>query len=65
MNLRTIAKKCRHIADSIDDLLEEAETPAKAAKIRKTLKTHWTQRPENKAKLAAATRKGHKTRGAK
>jgi len=67
MNLKSVSKKFRHIADCIDDLLLEAETPAKADSIRRTLhkKPHWTQRPENKAKLAKSLKKMAAAKAAK
>jgi predicted CoA-binding protein len=54
MNLQKMAKKLRAVADSIDSLFVdlENETPEVAKKILKAKKKlHWTQKPENKARL--------------
>lgn len=63
MTIKQLAQKLRHAADVLDDLMgldrpTVNETPATAVKIRAALATrrykpgtHWTQRPENRAKL--------------
>jgi hypothetical protein len=61
VDLRVLVKKLRHAADVIDELFYEPskENKTTAAKIVKKFKPspfnknnpHWTQRPENKAKL--------------
>jgi len=66
MNIKQFAQKLRHAADVLDELVgidrnTSNETPAMAAKIQKELKNirkgksykgkHWTQKPENKARL--------------
>lgn len=70
-SLKALAKKLRNAADIIDDLLQEPEreTREMARKIIQRKRgfhhkgKHWTQKPENKARLrlmlekAAANRK--------
>lgn len=58
MDLKGMIKKLRHAADSLEEVLGFNDSPASAVKIRESLKKkkyrkykHWTQRPENKAKL--------------
>ena len=69
MDLRQVSKRLRQIADSIDDLLgldrpTAKETPSTATKILKKAHkyrkgTHWTQKPENKKKLALILKARH------
>lgn len=52
--LKALAKKFRKAADTLDGLIEEEGTPEKADEIRHALKpprVHWTQRPENRARV--------------
>jgi hypothetical protein len=74
MTIKDLIRKLRTAADALEDVLgiDRAtllETPEVADKIRKTFKyragTHWTQKPENKAKLKKLARKGHKAMAAK
>jgi hypothetical protein len=63
MDIRQLSKKLRHAADVLDALFEVKGTPTIAKRIIKNLPkarggareypkgTHWTQRPENKARL--------------
>jgi hypothetical protein len=69
MNALVFARKLRQAADLLEELFGHSstsrtnETPVVAKKILKSLKTakgkkfppgtHWTQKPENKARLAA------------
>jgi|KBSMisStandDraft_5_1062788.scaffolds.fasta_scaffold1827457_2 hypothetical protein len=57
MDIKTLALRLRHAADVLDELLETPGTPAIARQLLH-IKTkprgkarHWTQRPENKARL--------------
>lgn len=62
MDIRLLVKKLRNAADSLDDLFvnEKNENETTAKKIINSRKgksyngKHWTQLPENKAKLSRA-----------
>jgi hypothetical protein len=65
MSLRTLSKKLRHAADVLDELLEMEGTKEVAKKIKRNIvkkKLHWTQRPENKAKLRKQLRKANRVK---
>lgn len=68
-DVRSYIKKLRQCADLLEEITSAArETPFTAAKIRKTLQPakqlHWTQRPENAAKLHKMTQRAARTRKA-
>lgn len=72
MNLKQISQKFRRIADEIDDLLQSSVdhlSPEKEHAVRKELRRkktpHWTQLPENKAKLRRVIRGLQKKRKAR
>ena len=69
MSIKQLSKKLRQAADVLDELLEMEGTKEVAKKIKKQIytkkKLHWTQRPENKAKLHNQLVKANRTRYAK
>lgn len=63
MSIRSLSKRLRAAANILDELLEEPGTPAVAKKLKTTFKKlHWTQRPENKARVEKQLRKALKAR---
>ena len=73
MNLKEIANRLRKAADVLDDLVglnlnkpTKNETKEVAKKIVKKYKTrkklHWTQKPENKARVMAQIKKAIKAK---
>lgn len=72
MTLTDLPKKLRKLADDIDnllhiDLLDSSDTTVARGKIRehageKRKKLHWTQRPENKSRVKAMSKKAAKAR---
>lgn len=66
--IQTLAKKFRTVADALDDLLSEPGASEllnrhhSVAGSHAPGKLHWTQRPENRAKLTAMHRKAVKAR---
>jgi hypothetical protein len=65
MNIKLLSKKLRHAADVLDELLVldgNTNIARKIVKKIKRTKLHWTQRPENKAKLRRMLKKLRRTR---
>lgn len=77
MDIRLMSKKLRAAADALDDLLAGPGTVQAARAIAEGVRrykpnpmkgrtykkgTHWTQRPENRARVAALARKAHNAR---
>lgn len=72
-NLKELSERLRKAAEAIDAIFEVDGTPEIAHKIRQTIKgrnlsikpkhkLHWTQRPENKAKVRRMAKRASKTR---
>jgi hypothetical protein len=78
MSLKTYARKLRAAVEALEELFAEEGTRAKAKGILRSVKkskhqpvtpkgfkyngTHWTQKPENKAKVARIAKLAHKAR---
>ena len=67
MDIKSLSKKLRHAADVLDELLEVQGTPEIARRIlskgkRMYKKKHWTQRPENRARLKKILKHAAKVR---
>lgn len=56
VGLKELSRKLRHIADALDEVFAGPGTPAITRQILKS-KVHWTQRPENAAKVQRMARK--------
>jgi hypothetical protein len=62
-NLKEFSKRLRNAADAIDLVFQVSGTPEVARKIEK--RVHWTQKPENRAKVLKMAKRGAQSRKAK